>query len=269
MLFTTIAALSSIAGLTTAFSQEHVLHEKRNFLPHGWRSHARAYKRDLVPVRIGLSQSNLNAAHDRLMEVSDPDHESYGKHWTDDDIAKFFAPSKETVDAVHSWLTGSGIAADRIKHSANRGWLDFQATIEEMEALLKTKYNVYKHETGVDHLACDSYAVPKDIAPHVDIITPTLHFDRRVGDPTSKARRRRSLIADSDAKLSKKGTSWFTGPTLGNKPLPSKNSPEVTSGDICGEYSKYHDLIWVKPVFTLFQLLLSAFANSTIFLSTS
>jgi tripeptidyl-peptidase-1 len=52
----------------------------------------------------------------------------------------------------------SGIADERITHSDNKGWLAFDATVAETEALLKTEYYVYKHKhNGHTATACDQY----------------------------------------------------------------------------------------------------------------
>ncbi len=89
--------------------------------------------------------------------------------------------SDETVNAVKNWLTGSGIAIERIKSSAAMGWLQINATVAEAENLLKTKYHVFEHtETGTLHVACDSYSLPGLIKEHVDFVTPSVHFDAKI-----------------------------------------------------------------------------------------
>lgn len=37
------------------------------------------------------------------------------------------------------------------------------------------------HETGKPHVATDDYYIPEHIQPHVDFITPTVHFDTKMG----------------------------------------------------------------------------------------
>lgn len=226
----TLASLLLFAAVTfCASSAPHVIHEARLHLPTGWTYRSPAEKSSLIPIRIGLKQSNLHTAHDVLMEVSDPDSPKYGQHWTDKDIVAFFAPSKDTVASVREWLTSAGVNIGRISHSPNRGWLDFEASISELEVLLQTDYHMYTHETGKHHLACDSYYVPLDVQRHIDFITPTVHFDTKVREPTESARRRRSL--DDNTK--------WTGPALGTKKLPKAPIPgqsDVTRKDLCGEY---------------------------------
>jgi hypothetical protein len=69
-----------------------------------------------------------------------------------------FAPSEKTVAIVREWLVSSGISAERITHSDNQGWLAFDATTEEAEALLHAEYHEYEHaRTGNVVAACDAY----------------------------------------------------------------------------------------------------------------
>jgi hypothetical protein len=38
------------------------------------------------------------------LEVSDPNHPSYGKHWDNDQITALVGPSKATLTAIYGWL---------------------------------------------------------------------------------------------------------------------------------------------------------------------
>lgn len=49
-------------------------------------------RRAVLPMRIGLTQSNMDKAWDWLMEVSSPASEKYGEHWAAKDVAEAFAP---------------------------------------------------------------------------------------------------------------------------------------------------------------------------------
>ena len=103
------------------------------------------------------------------------------KHWTAKQVAEMFAPSQESYDAVTVWLKSSGIAPERIQKSQSMGWVTFEATVDEAENLLKTEYHLHRHQTGKPHVATDDYYIPEHIAPHVDFITPTVHFDTKMG----------------------------------------------------------------------------------------
>lgn len=74
---------------------------------------------------------------------------------TASEIHDLFAPSQDSVDDVRDWLESSGIASDRISHSQNKQWIQFDADTDELEKLLNTEYYIYSHSaTGRSHIAC-------------------------------------------------------------------------------------------------------------------
>ncbi|KAI0370826.1 subtilisin-like protein [Pilatotrama ljubarskyi] len=160
-----------------------VAHETRRSLPAGWTPVRRAEPDRVLPLSVGLVQNNLESLEAYLMDVSHPDSPNYSKHWTPAEVADAFRPSQEAVETVHMWLVEDGrIGADRIKLSKSGSWLLANVTAEEAEQLLGTEYYVYEHaEDGREHLAChQKYHVPEHVSKHVDLITPTLHFDTKV-----------------------------------------------------------------------------------------
>ncbi|GAM84188.1 hypothetical protein ANO11243_021810 [Dothideomycetidae sp. 11243] len=164
----------------------HSVHEKRSILPQGWSRQGVDLDKDMIlPMRIGLTQSNLDKAYEHLMDVSHPTSPNFGKHWTAKQIKETFAPSDESVDAVRAWLAEVGIGNDRVSQSGSGSWLKFDATVEEAESLLRTKYHKFEHENGQPHIACDEYSVPAHLKRHIDLITPSVHFDAKLVKPKS------------------------------------------------------------------------------------
>ncbi|OBZ72773.1 Tripeptidyl-peptidase SED1, partial [Grifola frondosa] len=137
----------------------------------------------ILPLRIGLTQSNLESIEDYLLDVSHPESPNYGSHWSPAKVAAMFRPSRESIDSVQEWLANGGIDPTRISLSTSGGWLRANVTVEEAERLLETEYYVYEHEAdGTEHIACENaYHLPEHISKHVDIVTPTLHFDIKLG----------------------------------------------------------------------------------------
>lgn len=222
MHFSFFVVLGALATGSFAIpASRHVVHEERYVIPPGWSRQARLPQDTLLPVKIGLTQSNLDKAYDVLSDVSDPDSPNYGKHWTDDQIAKFFAPSQHTIATVRSWLNSSGISTARVKHSHGSGWLLFDATVSEMEALLRTEYWRYEHTSGKPHISCHEYSVPEHIKHHIDIITPTIHFDAQVPKDDSSIVKR----DESDS------IGFSAGPRIGKTvPAPPRGSPSTLVG---------------------------------------
>lgn len=76
---------------------------------------------------------------------SDPKSDKYGKYWSMEEVHDMFAPLEDTVRAVREWLTDSGIHGSRVIHSDNKGWLAFDATVEEAEKLLQAEFHEHEH----------------------------------------------------------------------------------------------------------------------------
>jgi tripeptidyl-peptidase-1 len=71
-------------------------------------------------------------------------------------LHEIFAPADEAVEAVKAWLISSGIADGRIVHSDNKGWLAFDASVEEAERLLKAEYYEHEHRSSMNvRVGCD------------------------------------------------------------------------------------------------------------------
>ena len=62
-------------------------------------------------------------------------------------------------------------------HVSGRNWVEFSATIEELESLLDTEYHYYEHKDGGYRIACDEYGLPHSVRKHVDFIMPTIQLD--------------------------------------------------------------------------------------------
>jgi tripeptidyl-peptidase-1 len=70
-MFVKISIVAAIAVLVNAAPAplKHVLHEERSKHPRDWVKGARIEKTAVIPMRIGLTQTNLEKGYDYLMEV--------------------------------------------------------------------------------------------------------------------------------------------------------------------------------------------------------
>ncbi|KAI0506816.1 subtilisin-like protein [Xylaria bambusicola] len=171
-------ALEAVASpVTTPRRREipstHILHERHaTHWGNMWTKRTKVPAKAVLPMRIGLKQSNLEAGHQRLMEISNPESADYGKHMSAEEVITFFAPNENSVDAVQDWLQSEGISPDRITLSANKQWVQFDATADEVENLLFADFYVWEHSDGSTDLSTDSYHVPSKIQEHIDYVTP-------------------------------------------------------------------------------------------------
>lgn len=170
-------ALVASAGPTIS---PYVVHEKRTPIPPDWSLVRRHYASSTFPLRFALKQRNIEKIGDFLLDVSHPDSPNYGNHWTPSDIVYKFSPSSDTIDTVREWLLSMGIDPLRIQLSPSRGWINVDVSVEEAEHLLQTEYNVYKHVSGTEYVACEAYHLPGHVSHHVDFVLPSVHFDARI-----------------------------------------------------------------------------------------
>ncbi len=186
-------AITTIAvGAIASPALRHVVHEKRGGLPMDWAKHSRPEGHRHITMRVALTQSNLHRGEEFLMDVADPTSSKYGRHWNAKEVADMFASTEHTVTAVQDWLLHSNIPRNRITTSQSLNWLNVNITIGEAESLLKTEYHVYHHATGQPHLGCESYSIPETLREHVDFITPTVHFDAKIGPRKKNGARKRA-----------------------------------------------------------------------------
>ncbi|KIH86515.1 alkaline serine protease [Sporothrix brasiliensis 5110] len=238
---------STVKSFRRMIPDTHTLHERQpKTWARRWERTERAPADALLPMRIGLKQRNVDdgSAHARLMAIADPSSASYGKHMSSKEVVDFFAPERATVDAVVGWLTSAGIHIDRITQSANKQWIQFDATVAEAEELLLAEYHVYEHgETRTRDVAAEHYHLPRSVQEHVDYVIPGIRLRhdvetarkqrrRRDLDTGLVDRRRRTKAMHTDPTYLNSGVSANKdsgGPTMGtdftlNKPPPMNSS---------------------------------------------
>ena len=201
-----------IVQVAAAPSTYHRIHERRSAPPPGWEVVGGLDSSYVLPMKVALTQSNLDKGEEFLMKVSHPDSPSFGKYWSHKEIAEKFAPSRDSIDAVLTWLKDAGIAAERVTQTQSMGWLEFEATVIEAENLLKTKFELFRHTTGKPHVGCMEYHIPEHVTPHVDFITPTVHFDTKIAQSQDKEAFKRKRAATTTAAA---GTPVKTDAALG------------------------------------------------------
>ena len=188
MLFAALTATSLLASALAAPHAAHlVVHEKR-FAPASNRGE-RVHPEAIIPVRIGLKQSNLDSGYERLMEVSHPSSKSYGKHLSAAEVHEIFAPAAETVAAVKDWLILAGVEVSSIMSYENKGWLAIDMPAWQAEHLLSTEYYEHDDKDGI-RIGADEYSLPAHVSVHVDYIKPGV----KMSPPLKKSVVRRDLF---------------------------------------------------------------------------
>jgi len=149
-----VAAFAALCAALPTTNIPHVLHEKRDApTTTNWVKRGIVPSGNMLPVRIGLTQSNLEKGRAILDDISRHDSPNYGKHLSVEEVHDLFAPSKDTVEAVSAWLRNAGV---EFSHSVNKQWMELDLNAEELGSLLRTKYDEWEHVgTGKLHVSCD------------------------------------------------------------------------------------------------------------------
>ena len=157
-----VMMLLGIAFAVPSLRSDNVVHETRASEPTHWTKTSRLDSNTVLPMRFGLIQQNLHRLEEMLMSVSHPESPKYAQHFTPMEVIDIFAPSEETISAVTNWLADSGFSRDRLRLSANKGWIHLNASTSEVENLLNTEYHVYTHHSGDTQIGEDClYVHPK------------------------------------------------------------------------------------------------------------
>jgi tripeptidyl-peptidase I len=110
------------------------------------------------------------------MEVSTPSHPRYGQHLKRNELKDLIKPRAESTNAVLSWLEASGVEARDIHNDGE--WINFYAPVKRAEEMMGTSFKTYQNEirSDVKRIRTLSYAVPKAVRDHIDMIEPTTRF---------------------------------------------------------------------------------------------
>lgn len=108
------------------------------------------------------------------MEMSTPDHPSYGNHFnTHEEMKRMLQPSAESADSIRDWLEGAGIT--KIEQDAD--WVTFYTTVETANELLAANFQFYANSVKqIERLRTLEYSVPEALVSHINMIQPTTRF---------------------------------------------------------------------------------------------
>ncbi|KAI0775195.1 subtilisin-like protein [Trametes elegans] len=189
-----LCTVATAAGTASPSLSPRVLHERRSAPPHGWAPSRRADPDMVLPLSIALRQSNADKLDHYLLDVADPESPNYGRWWTPARVLDTFAPSKDTREAVRAWLVDYGIDVARIRMSKDRAYMHADVSVQEAERLLAATYYVYQNADGSEDVGCHhGYHLPEHLVHHVDLVTPTVHFEKL------------KLVTHSNRRKSKRG----------------------------------------------------------------
>lgn len=140
--------------------------------PSGWEYHSSPDNTTRVPFKIALRYHHhdyLQIAH----EVSVPGSAQYGMHLSKEQLLQAMPDVESSATTVQSWLRSQNI---RSSYLAGGGWVKFDVSVADAEALFDSKYAFYSHNGSAPVLRALSYSMPECIAGDVDFVWPTTQF---------------------------------------------------------------------------------------------
>ncbi|KIW22210.1 uncharacterized protein PV07_12121 [Cladophialophora immunda] len=152
--------------------------KESNNVPPAWSNIGNPHPLHLLTLNIGLEPSNFDLLEQHLHQVSDPSHDRYGQHLSQQEVHDLLRPSDETYQLVQDWLTDNGIDPSRCDINSARDWVTVTLPVSKAEELLDTKYAVYQHQDGTKLIRTTSWSLPRSLHDHVTTIQPTTAFLR-------------------------------------------------------------------------------------------
>lgn len=127
-----------------------------------------------MKLQIALAQGDTAGFEKAVMDMSTPDHPSYGQHFrTHQEMKRMLQPSSDSADSVRDWLESAGIT--RIEQDAD--WMTFYTNVETANQLLAANFQFYANNVKhVERLRTLEYSIPESLMSHVNMIQPTTRF---------------------------------------------------------------------------------------------
>lgn len=171
------SALAVIAFAHSALGSE--VFEEVVEIPEGWRElpSMKVNQESTLSMRIHLAQQNVAAFEQKVINLSTPNHPTYGDHMSTQEIKRMLQPTQDTLTSVLTWLEASGIS----EHVAvEHDWINMNVTVAQAEKLLNTKYSYFRDEDNKKTiLRTLSYSLPAELHEHILLVQPTTMFNMR------------------------------------------------------------------------------------------
>ncbi|KAF9344962.1 hypothetical protein BGX26_003701 [Mortierella sp. AD094] len=162
-------------------------------IPQNWEELQPSPPDALLHFKIGLTQQNVDDFHQKVLDISTPDHPSYGMHMSQAEINDMLTPADVSTQLVLEWLRSYGIQGVLDNH-----WVKAIITVTQANELLQTQYNTYRNKVNGDQvIRTRAYHLPATLADHVDFISPTTIFPTALRVSTDGGRRWEPHVNDS------------------------------------------------------------------------
>ena len=113
----------------------------------------------LMKFRIAVHTKKASEYEQLVMDMSTPDHPSYGNDMSGREVNDYLRPSRDVSDAVFSWLESEKVPEDSIED--DRDFIVFNVPIAQAERILDTHFYYFQHvETHITRIRTLQYSIP-------------------------------------------------------------------------------------------------------------
>src|SRR6266536_5575141 len=106
----------ALLGVQAAPSSGIEVFEHLRGIPQGWIQGDAPPASKLIRFRIAVRQQQKSTLFEqRVIDMSTPDHATYGQHMKRDELKAFLKPSLEVSEAILSWLNAEGVPDKHIE----------------------------------------------------------------------------------------------------------------------------------------------------------
>lgn len=157
-----------------------------------WNQLDRADPNAQITVRFALTQYNLDVLESTLLDISDTKSKNYGQWYTADAVTELVAPPQEVSRMIADFLAATGAQVED-----HRDMIKVTGKVSLIEQILQTSFYNFQHmeKPRIITRAVGSYAIPNEIAEHVDFVSGLYEF------PTVHKRQRQNAVEGLDAEF--------------------------------------------------------------------
>lgn len=156
---------------------DYAVKETHN-VPPKWSNVGNPHPFHLLTLNIGLKSNNFDLLEQHLHQVSDPSHDRYGQHLSQQEVHSLLKPTGSTSNLIQDWLSDHDIDPSHCQFSSAGDWITLTLPVAQVEHLLDTKYSVYQHQDGTKLVRTTSWSLPRSLHDHITTIQPTTAFLR-------------------------------------------------------------------------------------------
>jgi len=169
---------AALMGLAAA-GQSHVpmesgKHNLRDDYLKGGRANALATHE----VVFAVKQQNLDVLEQKLMDVSNPQHPSYGQYMSREAVANMTANPTATDRIVHFLNVKGAKVTKKTRHGE---YISAQAPVALWEDIFQTEFSTFKsrYSTKQPVIRASDYSIPIELSDHVEAVFNTVQLPLR------------------------------------------------------------------------------------------